>query len=81
MSTYKVIYSFEGREKDMLSVKSGDIITVLKSSGNGWCTVRSSTGKQGLVPSSYIEAVSNIVSVEYEHRLYSLCLIRKKKQL
>ena len=62
MSASKVLYNFNGKEKDMLTVKAGDFVTVLEKSENGWCTARTVGGKQGLVPSAYVEPLLANVS-------------------
>ena len=57
MATHKVLHDFVGQNKQMLTVKRGDLVTVLNKSSNGWCTVRGSDNQSGLVPTSYLEAI------------------------
>jgi hypothetical protein len=57
MATHKVVYDFKGNGKDQLLVKAGDVVTVLNEMTNGWSWVKNLSGKEGSIPSSYIEAI------------------------
>ena len=53
----KVIYEFTAQRADMLSLKVGEVYTLLDKSNEAWWKV-SGNGKEGLVPATYCEIVS-----------------------
>ncbi|OLL23196.1 Protein BZZ1 [Neolecta irregularis DAH-3] len=56
----KVLFEYEGNSNDELSVKEGEEITVLEDDdGSGWVEARSQSGKQGIVPATYIEYIKS----------------------
>ena len=61
MATHKVLYDFAREEKKMLKVKAGELVTVINTSDNKWCTVQKGS-TSGLVPATYLEAILPEVS-------------------
>ncbi|SJM86529.1 related to protein BZZ1 [Zygosaccharomyces bailii] len=53
----RVLFAFEGREADEVSIKVGDSISIIAGdTGSGWTRVKNDTTyEEGLVPTSYIE--------------------------
>ncbi|KAF5097642.1 hypothetical protein D0Z00_002325 [Geotrichum galactomycetum] len=52
----KVLYDFEAQGDDEVSVKEGENIFILDSEkSTEWWMVRNASGKEGVVPSSYVE--------------------------
>ncbi|GAV52696.1 hypothetical protein ZYGR_0AG06870 [Zygosaccharomyces rouxii] len=53
----RVLYTFQGRDNDEVSVNPGDSIKVLvPDTGSGWTKLKNdTTGDQGLAPTSYLE--------------------------
>lgn len=52
----KVLYDFEAQSKDELTVKEGETVFVTdKEQSREWWMVRNGKGKEGVIPSSYIE--------------------------
>eukprot|EP00835_Amoeboradix_gromovi_P004864 NODE_409_length_9212_cov_0.585537.p8 type:complete len:147 gc:universal NODE_409_length_9212_cov_0.585537:2292-1852(-) len=50
-------YAFSSKQEDELSLDEDDEIEVIETMDNGW-TVAKSHGKEGLVPTSYLEVMS-----------------------
>nr|CAH7721799.1 unnamed protein product [Callosobruchus chinensis] len=57
--TEKVIakFDFEGKEKDDLSFKRGDILTVLFKDEEQWWTAKNKDGKIGSIPVPYVQKI------------------------
>lgn len=53
----RVLFAFEGREHDEVSINIGDSISVLtRDTGSGWTRLRNNTtAEEGLAPTSYVE--------------------------
>ncbi|CAB3993414.1 neutrophil cytosol factor 2 isoform X1, partial [Paramuricea clavata] len=57
---YRVLYDFTAQHFNEVSVKAGDVITVIETADDGWFTmVTKDSRKTGLVPGSYVEKYSN----------------------
>ncbi|KAJ3123943.1 Unconventional myosin-Ie [Nowakowskiella sp. JEL0407] len=52
----KALYDYDAQEADELTFKTGDIITIISKSDEGWWT-GSLRGKKGLLPSNYVEEI------------------------
>lgn len=50
-----VLYDFDAQGDDELSVKEGEVVTVIDSDSEDWWTVKNSAGQQGVVPAQYVE--------------------------
>lgn len=51
-----IMYSFAAEGGDEISVNEGDEVTVLMDDRqDGWCTIRTQHGEQGIVPETYVE--------------------------
>lgn len=51
-----IMYTFAAEGGDEISVNEGDHVTVLiDDRQDGWCTVRTRHGEQGIVPETYVE--------------------------
>ena len=52
----KVLYNFDSMDDNELGIVEGETVTVIDTSvGQGWWMARSSDGRQGVVPESYLE--------------------------
>jgi len=49
------MYTYNAQNFDELSFKERDILTILKKNNNGWWEATNSTGKEGIIPSNYVE--------------------------
>lgn len=68
-----VLYDFEGDGATTLTVQAGDSVRVVEpdDDGSGWTGVElGSTGKQGMVPTLYVEKIEREKSGEYVVALY-----------
>ena len=52
------LYDFTADGDDELSVKEGEVLTILEKDGDEWWKCRNSKGKSGVVPASYLEVRS-----------------------
>lgn len=51
-----IMYTFAAEGGDEISVNEGDHVTVLMDDRqDGWCTIRTQRGEQGIVPETYVE--------------------------
>lgn len=51
-----IMYTFAAEGGDEISVNEGDHVTVLMDDRqDGWCTIRTQHGEQGIVPETYVE--------------------------
>lgn len=57
MATHRGLYDYVAKEEHMLSIKKGDLFTIINRSSNGWATVKNGKGQKGLVPGAYLESV------------------------
>lgn len=60
----RVLYAFQARDNDEISINPGDSIKVLAfDTGSGWTKLmNNATGDQGLAPTSYLEINENPIS-------------------
>ncbi len=54
----KAMYDFHATEDDEIGFKENEIIIVTKRHGDWWTGKRESDGKEGLFPSTYVEAIA-----------------------
>jgi hypothetical protein len=62
----KMLYDFKATASDEVSVKSGDEVIVLDDvkSEEWWLIKRNKNGKEGMVPSSYVEVTGSITTAQ-----------------
>ncbi|KAF7989682.1 hypothetical protein HCN44_008356 [Aphidius gifuensis] len=53
-SRVKVAYTFDAQMKEDLSVKEGEIVTIVKTINEGWVSVKNENGEIGLCPRGYL---------------------------
>lgn len=53
--TGKVLYDFDAQGDDELNVQENDTVTIVDKENDEWWLVRSSDGREGVVPAQYIE--------------------------
>jgi len=62
MTSYRVIYAFEGRDEGELTVNENDIIEAHESPEDGWVNATNlSNGSTGFVPENYLEILEPAV--------------------
>lgn len=55
---YKAIYDYAAADEDEVSFADGDVILDVQQIDEGWMFGRvERTGKQGMLPSNYVEAI------------------------
>ena len=54
-----MLHTFEAEGDDELSVEQNEQVTVLGDEVDGWFSVVSATGDQGIVPSSYVQILDS----------------------
>ncbi|XP_032877911.1 nephrocystin-1 isoform X2 [Amblyraja radiata] len=52
------ISDFRAQEKHDLSVKKGEVITIVNQNPDGWWLAKNAEGKEGLVPKTYLQVYS-----------------------
>ncbi|KAF8913870.1 hypothetical protein CPB84DRAFT_1757784 [Gymnopilus junonius] len=57
--TAVALYDFKADGDDELSVTEGEHLTVLEKDGDEWWKCRNASGSEGVVPASYLEAISS----------------------
>jgi hypothetical protein len=58
-SQVRVLYDYVATEKNALSLRAGELATLIENYEHGWCTVRMIlTGKEGYFPVSYLEVIA-----------------------
>lgn len=62
----KILYDFKASASDEVSVKTGDEVIVLDDtkSEEWWLVQRNKNGKEGMVPSSYVEVTGSITTAQ-----------------
>lgn len=55
----QVIHSFNATSANQISIRKGDLLTVLDRDNSGWWIGRTASGATGIFPSTYVQRVSN----------------------
>ena len=56
MSQYRAKYDFSPTGRGQLTLKVGDVFTIVNKTNEDWWMVRSAGGELGLAPATYLEA-------------------------
>ena len=54
LDDYRVLFNFEAENSNELTIKSGEIVSILKSINENWVIIKNQRGDSGLVPCNYI---------------------------
>lgn len=57
----KVLFAYKGQNESELTISENEILTVVEGTGDWWL-VKNNQGKQGYVPSNYVEKITGIQS-------------------
>ena len=57
------LYDFVAPDKEKLSLKEGDALTVIESEAKEWLFVQNDSGSQGWVPTNYVKIISSDAAV------------------
>eukprot|EP00283_Hemiselmis_rufescens_P021944 CAMPEP_0173439396 /NCGR_PEP_ID=MMETSP1357-20121228/20931_1 /TAXON_ID=77926 /ORGANISM="Hemiselmis rufescens, Strain PCC563" /LENGTH=329 /DNA_ID=CAMNT_0014404761 /DNA_START=51 /DNA_END=1037 /DNA_ORIENTATION=- len=57
-STVRVVYDYVATEPGAVSLRAGEVCTLLEIKDAGWCTLRTNTDKEGYFPLGYLEEIS-----------------------
>jgi myosin-1 len=57
LPTCRALYDYEAREADEMSIRTGEVITVIKKGDDGWWH-GSLGGLKGMFPSNYVEEMN-----------------------
>jgi endophilin-A len=60
----KVLYDYEGKAADELSIRVGDIVEVTRTVSSDWCIGENERGESGLFPSTYTEPYDRGLAVK-----------------
>ncbi|KAH6669337.1 P-loop containing nucleoside triphosphate hydrolase protein [Halenospora varia] len=52
---YRVLYDFAGQSANEITLKTGDLVTVVQKENNGWWLAKTTSGQQGWAPSAYLK--------------------------
>lgn len=52
------IYDYTATANDELTIRANETLTAIGAEDNGWIFVRNASGRQGLVPASYLGAAT-----------------------
>ena len=75
----KVLYAYQGQNDSELTISENEILSIVESTGDWWL-VKNNSGKQGYVPSNYVEKITGIQSSTsgFSDNVYS-CVIKRLK--
>ena len=54
----RILYDYVATERGVLSLRAGDVATLLEVKDAGWCLLKTTAAQQGYFPLSYIEPAS-----------------------
>jgi hypothetical protein len=50
------LYAYQAQKADELSITAGEVLNVITKGADGWWKTQSLAGKEGVVPSNYVQA-------------------------
>ena len=59
----RILYDYVATERGVLSLRAGDVATLLEHKDQGWCILKTTAGQEGYFPQSYIEPAGAIAAV------------------
>jgi hypothetical protein len=59
----RILYDYVATERGVLSLRAGDVATLLEVKDQGWCILKTTAGQEGYFPQSYIEPAGAIAAV------------------
>ena len=59
----RILYDYVATERGVLSLRAGDVATLLEFKDQGWCILKTTAGQEGYFPQSYIEPAGAIAAV------------------
>lgn len=60
----KAIFSFQATQEDELAMQQGELLDVLDMVDDGWWVAKNEKGSVGMIPSNYVEILSNKSSID-----------------
>ena len=59
-SVVRILFDYMGTEWGVLSLRAGDVATVLEFKDEGWCILKTTAGQEGYFPQSYVRPAGAI---------------------
>ena len=59
-SVVRILFDYVGTERGVLSLRAGDVATLLEFKDQGWCILKTTAGQEGYFPQSYVEPAGAI---------------------
>jgi hypothetical protein len=55
LEQYRAIYAYTATDLSQLNMAANEVFTIVKKTASGWWNAKSSSGKQGMIPSNYLQ--------------------------
>ena len=59
-SVVRILFDYVGTERGVLSLRAGDVATLLEFKDQGWCMLKTTAGQEGYFPQSYVRPAGAI---------------------
>ena len=59
-SVVRILFDYVGTERGVLSLRAGDVATLLEFKDQGWCILKTTAGQEGYFPQSYVRPAGAI---------------------
>ncbi|KAM9803748.1 LOW QUALITY PROTEIN: nephrocystin-1 [Neosynchiropus ocellatus] len=66
LPVYKVLSEFQGEQDGDLSVQKGEVLRIIRKTGDGWWLAQNPKGDKGVVPRTYLKTCSGASEEEEE---------------
>ena len=71
----RALYDYDATEANELSMREGDILTLLEKDESGWWRGRSAEGNEGVFPSNFVEVIGGESGKYYKEKRYKAQIV------